>query len=304
MTFGRRARLWVCSVTAIMLVTALGGGMGASVASADPIFIGWSNLLPAWAYIYSPDSQNACSAGQPSCTQQTIATMYSRLAPLAQTCDHRAVFSLAYLRTTEKYAYTAAKPGFYDDVAWVNHEDAVFAQFYFQAYDSYAAGNLGAVPQAWQIAFDAAKNRTVTGVGDLLLGMSAHVNRDLPFVLYGIGISSSRKHDHEKINKMLNMVVQPLLDEEANRFDKTMNEVKTKGGISYTALMQLLVTWREQAWDNAEALASAPNDAARALVAKQIESYAAAQARGIITGNLATPLSTAARDTYCASHHG
>jgi hypothetical protein len=288
-----------------MLVTAWSGVGGTAMASADPIFIGWSNLLPAWVYTFSPNSQNACSAGKPTCTKQTIATMNRRYAPLAKSCDHRAVFSLAYLLTTQEYAYTAAQPNFYQDVAWVNHEDAVFAQFYFQAYDSYAAGNLGAVPQAWQIAFDAAKNRSVTGVGDLLLGISAHVNRDLPFVLAGIGIvtpnGTTRKPDHEKINVMLNMVVQRLLNQEAKRLDPTIDDAKTKGGISYTALMQLLVTWREQAWNNAEALVSASPGSARNAVAAQIEASAAATARGIVASNLATPTSTATRDAYCAS---
>lgn len=300
-----RARLRVRGM-AMAVVVALWAAVGAGPAQAsDPIFIGWSNLLPAWVYTYSPSSANACSAGRPTCVQQTIATMKRRYAPLASSCDHNAVFSLAYLRTTQEYAITADQPGFYEDVAWVNHEDAVFSQFYFTSYDAYSAGNLSAVPLAWRIAFDAAKNRTVTGVGDLLLGMSAHVNRDLPFVLAGVGIVApngrSRKPDHEKINVMLNKVVGPLLDEEAKRFDPTMNAAKSPYGISYTALMQLLVSWREQAWNNAELLVSAPNAAARALVAQQIETYAANTARSIVAGNLSPGPATLARDAYCAS---
>jgi hypothetical protein len=233
--------------------------------------------------------------------------MNRRWAPLDTSCDHEAVFSLAYLRTTQKYAETAAQPGFYEDVAWVNHEDAVFSQFYFRAYDDYAGGNLSAVPEAWRIAFGAANSRSVTGVGDLLLGMSAHVNRDLPFVLAGVGIvtpdGKTRKPDHEKINVMLNQVVTKLLDKEAALYDPTMNDAKSPYGISYTALMQLLVGWREQAWNNAELLVSAPTAAARALVAQQIESSAAATARSIVAGNLAPPSYTATRDAYCASTH-
>jgi hypothetical protein len=277
----------------------------AAVAASDPIFIGWSNLLPAWVYTFSPSSSNACSAGKPTCTQQTISTMKRRYAPLASSCDHKAVFSLAYLRTTQEYAKTAAAPDFYHDVAWVNHEDAVFAQFYFRAYDDYASGHLDRVPEAWRIAYKAANGRTVSGVGDLLLGMSAHVNRDLPFVLAGVGIvapdGTSRKYDHERINVMLNRVVQPLLDEEAALYDPAMNDAKSPYGISYSALMQLLVSWREQAWNNAESLVSAPNASARAVVAQQIETYAANTARSIVAGNLAPGPVTAARDAYCAS---
>lgn len=299
--------MWA-SALALTLLVAFWGSAEAPAVASDPIFIGWSALLPAWAYSFTPNSQNACTAGRPSCVPQTISTMNRRFAPLAKSCDHNAVFALAYLRTTQEYARTAAKPKAFDDVAWVNHEDAVFAQFYFQAFDSYAKGRLAQVPQAWQIAFDAAKKHTVTGVGDLLLGMNAHVNRDLPFVLAGIGLvapdGSSRKPDHDRINAMLNRVVGPLLTEEAKRFDPTIDDAKTPYGISYTALMQVLVAWRETAWRNAERLVAAPNPTAQAAVAQQIESYAATTARSLVLADsYASPLSSSdARDAYCASH--
>jgi Family of unknown function (DUF5995) len=304
-----RHRTWGSALALTLLVAFWGAGSGGPAVAADPIFIGWSSLLPAWVYTFTPNSQNACIAGRPACVQQTLRTMNRRFAPQATSCSHNAVFSLAYLRTTEEYARTAAQPGVFNDVAWVNHEDAVFAQFYFQAYDSYAKGHLAQVPQAWQIAFNAAKNHTVTGVGDLLLGMNAHVNRDLPFVLAGIGLvtpnGTSRKHDHDAINAMLNRVVGPLLTEEAQRFDPTIDDASTPYGISYTALMQLLVGWRETAWRNAELLVSAPNAKARALVAQQIETYAATTARSLVLSNSYLPVgpTSAARDTYCASHH-
>lgn len=302
-----KSRIWVCTIAMMVLVTSWSAGGATPALASDPIFIGWSNLLPPWVYTFSPSSSNDCSAGRPACVQQTIATMNRRWAPLDKACHHKAVFSLSYLRTTQQYARTAAQPGFYNDVAWVNHEDAVFGQFYFRAYDDYAAGNLSAVPEAWRIAFGAANGRTVTGVGDLLLGISAHVNRDLPFVLAGVGIvtpdGKSRKPDHEKINEMLNMVVQPLLDEEARLYDQNMNVAKSPYGISYTALMQLLVTWREQAWHNAELLVSAPDAVAQAAVKQQIETYAANTARSILASNTAPPGYTATRDAYCASQH-
>jgi hypothetical protein len=304
---GARTRMWVYAVAMTVLIASWGGGAVTPAVASDPIFIGWSDLLPAWVYTFSPSSSNDCSAGRPACVQQTINTMKRRWAPLDTSCDHKAVFSLAYLLTTQQYAETAAQPGFYNDVAWVNHEDAVFSQFYFRAYDDYAAGHLSRVPEAWQIAFNAANRRTVTGIGDLLLGMSAHVNRDLPFVLAGVGIvapnGQSRKPDHEKINVMLNQVVTKLLDKEAALYDPAMNDAHSPYGISYTALMQLLVSWREQAWNNAELLVSAPTAAARALVAQQIETYAANTARSIVASNLSPGPVRVARDAYCASTH-
>ncbi len=70
--------------------------------------------------------------------------------------------------------------------------------------------------------------------------------------------------------------------------------------------MQLLIGWREGAWRNAEQLVDAPNHAARAAVAQQIEDSAAATARSLILSNSYQPplTDTTSRDAYCAVHHG
>jgi hypothetical protein len=275
--------------------------------ASDPVFIGWSNLLPAWAYSYDPSSENACRAGRISCVNSAIKQMQRRFEPLAERCDHDAIFSLAYLRTTQEYARSAEEPGFYRDPQFVNHEDVVFAQFYFDAVDAWDAGRTSDVPEAWRIAFAAADNRQVSGSGNLYLGMNAHVNRDLPFVLAGIGLvapdGSSRKPDHDKVNVMLNRVTQPLLAEEAQRFDPTMDDTETPYGVSYTAFFQTLAAWRETAWRNAERLVNAPDAQARQAVAQQIENYAADTARALVTNySYRPPLTTSAqRDAYCAS---
>jgi hypothetical protein len=276
----------------------------------DPVFIGWSQTLPASAYDYEPSSEDACKAGKPACVEATLKRMQRQASSTAAACDHRAVFSLAYYRTTQAYARVAADPDFLEDARFVNHEDAVFAAFYFDAYDNWSAGKHARVPAAWRIAFDAAEDRSVSGSGDLMLGMSAHVNRDLPFVLAGIGLvrpdGTSRKADHDKINEMLNTVVAPLIAEEARRFDASMDDTATPYGLSYTAMMQALVSWRENAWRNAERLAAAPDKASRQAVAQQIEDYAATVGRGLVA-NYAyrAPVTTGAdRDSYCAARRG
>ena len=108
-----------------------------------------------------------CADGRPECVDVTIASMRQRFESLARVCDHDCVFALAYLRTTQTYKWARDQPGFFADTAWVNHEDAVFAEYYFAARDNWAAGRREAVPEAWSIAFDAARTREVTGAGDL-----------------------------------------------------------------------------------------------------------------------------------------
>jgi hypothetical protein len=247
-----------------------------------------------------PEASNLCASGQLGCVDSVIAEMTARFNPLASSCSHNAVFALTYLRTTEEYRRSVADGTFFSDTPFINHQDALFASYYFNAWDAYRAGDLSAVPQAWQLALSAADGKKVNGLGNLLLGMGAHVNRDLPLVLADIGLvkpdGTSRKPDHDKVNEFLNRVIDPLLTEVATRFDPTVNATHVNGQtMDYSAVMQILVGWREQAWRNAEALVNAPTPAARALVAQQIETSAAIEqnlliastAYSSVTANLA-----------------
>jgi hypothetical protein len=280
--------------------------------SAAPLLLNWATLLPSLTDAYDPNSANDCVAGRPNCVDLTIKEMERRFDPMATACNDNAVFSLAYLRTTMTYEWARNQPGFFNDTPWVNHEDAVFAKYYFSAFDNYASGNMAAVPQAWQIAFSAARSEQVSGTGNLLLGMSAHVNRDLPYVLAAISITypdgTTRKPDHDQVNAFLNDELVALLAEDGQRFDPGINPnvMWTPYGLGYAGLFQTLVVWREQAWRNAELLTDAPDAAARALVSQQIEATAAAEAQLIVAGTAYPPIvgGAATRDAYCAVHHG
>jgi hypothetical protein len=249
-----------------------------------------------------PQSDGQCTSGSSTCVDATIRRMQRHFDPLARACSHQAVFALAYLRTTQEYARAAAEPGFFQDVRFVNSEDALFAAYYFDAYDAWTASRADQVPRAWAIAFDAAKQRRVSGAGNLLLGMSAHVNRDLPFVLAELGLGL--KADHDKVNVFLKRVVAPLLDELTRRFDPTMDDYDTPYGLTHEAMFKALQGWRELAWRHAVQLVNAPTPAARALVAAEIEAYAASTARDLVASFAYRPLLSGAseRDAYCATH--
>ncbi len=280
----------------------------AAGAAEDPPFVGWSSLLPALSIPYDVTSPDDCIAGRAQCVDKAIREMTRRFDQLASSCDHNAIFSLTYLRVTEEYRRTIDTP-FFDDTPFVNHEDAVFARYYFAAYDAWAAGDLADVPPAWRIAFAAAHDHEVSASGDLLLGINAHVQRDLPFVLYSIGLvapdGTSRKPDHDRVNEILNRVEDDAIAEIARRFDPTIDDTNLPTSLDDFTLFQTLVAWRESAWRDAEALAAAPTPAARDEVAAQIETDAAAEASAIVAADQYPPLSggSAARDAYCAIHH-
>lgn len=265
-------------------------------AFADPPFVPWSALLPGLTTSYEPSSANDCQAGRLHCVDAVIREMTRRFDELDATCDHATLFALTYLRTTEEYERAVVEPGFFGDPAFINHQDANFARQYFDAWDAYHSGNPSGAPKAWQLAFRASETKQVNGTGSILLGMSAHVNRDLPFVLAAIGLvkpdGTSRKPDHDKVNEFLNRVVEPLFDEAAARYDPLVDDTQLDGTqLDEAALLQLLVGWREQAWRSAEALVSAPTPAARALVEMQIEQAAAVEANLVLVATAYTSLS-------------
>jgi hypothetical protein len=298
-------------VVAVLVAGAVAVPLTAVPAEADdPVYVAWSSQLPGWSDTFTPSSDNDCAAGRPSCLKQTLKEL-ARIHDLnGQSCSHNAIFSLAYLRMTQFYGYTRDLPGYYQDVPFANHQDAVFARYYTDAFWNWRNGNRSAVPQAWLYAFDAAKNKTVTGNGDLLLGMSAHINRDLPFVIASVGTvapdGSSRKVDYDKVEEWLNQATAPMLAEAAQRYDPTLDDSGDPWGLSYTTLFQLVSLWRENAWRNAESLLAAPTPEARQLVADKIEADANNVARGLLLSQAYTPplSSTTSRDTYCAAHNG
>nr|WP_255724398.1 DUF5995 family protein [Frankia sp. Cj3] len=255
-----------------------------------------------------------CVTGSPACVQETVTTMRNRLRPLADYCDHRAVFSLAYLRTTEAFRDTASQLGSFADPEWVNAEDALFAAYYFRAFDRFQASGQGSadrpadVPPAWRVAFSAAATTTLSAAGDLLLGMNAHITRDLPFVLAELGLvgpgGRSHKGDHDRINAILASVLDPLLAEEAARFDPHLDDETNDYGLGRDDLLGMLVAWRERAWQDAERLVAASGTEEYAVVARAIESSAEARARllWVLLADeqpAATPMS---RDVWCARH--
>ncbi len=311
-SFRRHGRMAVVVVsTALVAASLTVSTVAASPARADVVpYVPWSSYLAGWTDEYIPSSDNDCVAGRSNCLHATLKEQ-SRIADdTARTCSHNAIFARAYVRMTQLYGHTRTIPGYYQDVAYFNHVDAVFARYYTDSYYNWKSGNRSAVPQSWLMALDAAKNKTVSGSGDLLLGMNAHINRDLPYVMAAVGLvapdGSSRKADYGAVEAWLYDATAPLLAEFAARFDQSIDDTADPFGLGNAALFQMVSSWRENAWRNAEALVSAPTPAARALVAATIEAQANAAAQGIRASLSYVPLltSTGPRDAFCAAHSG
>jgi hypothetical protein len=299
-----RSKLIALAVAAAALTAQAGAG-GALASYPQKLFPNWPALLP-------PDGNDSegkvllaldfCQDGTMRCPAGTIDEMIRRWRPLDRACDHDAVFALTYLRTTQTYYRTVKRdPSFFSDLAWLNHEDAVFARLYFKAYDRYQAGQ--PVPTAWRIAFDAAGSANVTGIGDLLLGMNAHIDRDLPYALADVGLvkpdGSSRKADHDKVNLFLDRVIDPLQTELARRYDALFGYSDAEPSpFDEAAALHFVRSLRENAWRNAERLVNAKTQAERRRVAQSIEQESAVGALSILAANT-VPGYGPVRDAHC-----
>jgi len=262
-------------------------------------------ILPPAPVPYHPSRAPACIKGSPSCINTTIKQMRIRYRSLAFTCDHDAVFALAYLRVTENVR-AALSEGVFHDRVWLRNVDATFAQDYFESVDNWRAGRLSRVPLAWQIALQAADDGSVTAVGNFMLAMNAHINRDFSYVLAAAGLTArngtSHKPDHNAFNPRLDSLYKPVFAEEAKQFDPTFDDYDA-GPIDDLGVGVVMRGWREMVWRNAEALSLAKTPLERALAKQRIETYAATQANLYRTIFASTPSQTATRDAYCRTRH-
>jgi hypothetical protein len=264
----------------------------------DPVI----ELLPPLPVPYAPYTGRICRSGSDQCIVDVITEMKSRLHRLASTCQHDAIFSLAYLRVTEN-VQAAQRQGYFSDRTWLNRLDAIFAGLYFDVMDDWHGGRRDDIPRAWKIALKAEDDKKMTGLGNFMLAMNAHINRDFPHVLAEVGLTAkngrSHKSDHNRYNKRLDSLYGPVFREEARRFDPKFDDIDI-GPIEDTVAGVIMRGWREGVWRHAEALALSRTPAQRRFWTQEIEQYAAAQA--LLIRSLFASGNSRPRDAWCAEH--
>jgi len=284
---------------------ALAAGV-ASQAPAAPPGIAWTELLPALPSPSQthPNRVTHCKRAKLRCVRVEIRRMEALQERLG--CDHKAVFTTTYLELT-RTALDAlvANPGLLRWPKWFFREDALFANVYFRSVRQWEQGR--PVPEAWRIAFETAETGEVTGAQDMLLGINAHVQNDMPFVLAQLGLrdrkGEARKPDHDLFNRVLAEGYERVVAAVGERYDSTMALTNPPGvPADDVAGLEIVRQWRETVWRNAERLVNAKTDEERAAVAADIQSYAAAWAEGIAAAPF--PGARESRDAYCTEQLG
>src|SRR3954447_1165593 len=288
-------------VVAVLVAAVLFAG---PASASEPANVPWETYLPAL-----PASSQIQPHGVPNCRKASIRCIDVEIRRLkAQQkrfgCDHRGVFATTYLELTRQLRDTLrARPRFFNDSKYLYTEDALFANVYINTLHAYERGK--PIPPAWQIALDTARSADENAAQDMLLGINAHVQNDMPFVLAALGqrtkTGKSRKPDHDKMNEILGAAYERVVRQIEDRFDPIVATTNARWIFADDyAGIEMVKEWREQVWRNAERLLAAKTPDERAQVASQIQEYAAEWAR-MIANPVQVPGYRAQRDAYCGA---
>jgi hypothetical protein len=175
-------------------------------------------------------------------------------AALAQKDDPREIFAAIYRLITED-AVEAIEDGYFDDTEWTAAFLLAFANLYRQAFLDYECGRLEAVPGAWIVAFDAAKSGNVTVFQHAVLGIHAHINRDIPYAIAAVTPAKDRARrfpDYLATNRFLVSTIQDAEALLATVYAGRLGELDAVlGGFDESLLRIVLTGWRLRAWRNA-----------------------------------------------------
>jgi hypothetical protein len=192
--------------------------------------------------------------------EAVVRRMQSRLDDLPPALFHRRIFLQTYLRTTQAVG-TAIDDARFEDPAWVEVWDVVFADLYLHAHDADIEHRTGDVPRPWELAFAAPAD--LPALRHVLLGINAHVNYDLPQAMLAVisdedfrhpVLIDRRRRDHERIDGVLSSRV--------SAEDAALGGARTLLDRVLTPLNRLsskrfLREARQKVWHNVEQLQSA-----------------------------------------------
>jgi Family of unknown function (DUF5995) len=208
-------------------------------------------------------------------TEHTIAQMTAHyLDPALETQNKP--FALLYLRTTEGMRDANNEGEFSDPEFWDQEVIPTFADYYLDAYAAWKRGDTSEVDVAWRIAFRTEPDR-LNCTQMLYLGVNAHVNNDLAFMIEDMG-GRYLYPDHKHVDDVLAFRTRPTVYPEIQRelCPGLFSEV-----VPPTADVNIFA-WRQLAWDNAQRLLTAPTAQARDEIAKEIRQHAQDKAREIL----------------------
>ena len=194
----------------------------------------------------------------------TTDDVIARLEQFSGDCNRQrsrlGYFAVVYKKVTEHVKAGIAQ-GRFEDGPRMERLDVIFAGRYFDALDASGAGQ--PVSGSWRLAFAAAERTNLIALQHLLLSMNAHIGLDLGVaaaeVAPGPAIASLRR-DFDAINQIL-LDVLGSVQKAIGSISPSIRLLDTVNGRADDELAAFgLVTARQLAWKNAEALAAMDDD--------------------------------------------
>lgn len=221
----------------------------------------------------------------------TLGDVLSALAELEQLFlskdDRRAVFATTYLQMTRELD-SRISGGAFEDNEWVGKAVVTFADLYRQALVAYENGDRSRLPKAWQKAFDVSHEGSGLLIHDLVLGVNAHINHDLPVSLYEVSIDperQSRYRDHTAINGVLRQTTDPVQNRIAELYSPWLSLLDLAAGdVDEIVTNFSFEKARDAAWWWAVSLVDAQNAEHRMAVRRHIDDQA-----GVLANLIARP---------------
>lgn len=169
-------------------------------------------------------------------------------------------FNALYLMVTCSVG-ERSKNASWQDAAWLDRLDVVFAKLYFAAIVSTATGD-PSTPRSWNALFEARGRQGTDRIQFALAGMNAHINHDLAIALLKTNqelklepdLGSAEHADYEAVNDLLEAVLPETLTLLA---DGVLGQIAQDSG----KVGRLLAIWnikaaRDMAWNFSAHLAT------------------------------------------------
>jgi hypothetical protein len=161
-------------------------------------------------------------------------------------------FLFAYHAVTSRVSDRVVRdPGFFDSPSDLQELDERFAVMYFDALEQHL--ETGEAPRPWRTYFDycSSGGRPVV---QMVLGMNAHINGDLPVALAEQGYEW--RSDFDRINGVLESELGDVSGHLARMHDLAGLLGLLDRGLARREFRQLIASWRRDAWENSKRILS------------------------------------------------
>lgn len=206
--------------------------------------------------------------------------MVERANTWEKTGDRRFIFLRCYSMMSANML-TAIEEGRFANPAWVTGLMLRFADYYFDALKLYDK-DPGQSSAVWQQVHNAAKLPETHVMQNLLLGVNAHINYDLPLALYDClhlewakldeRQQRLRQSDHETVNQIIGDTIDAVQDTVVEPLSPAMALVdQLMGRMDEWLLSQLITAWRHEVWNVAQRLLAASDESQHQIIRQEQE---------------------------------